>query len=500
MTPPTINRRAFLGSLSAFLVLVGCKKADPKPATAPPTTTTPITNGNANPVIPPKVYDQSLYTTTELGPNLINGTDFSSTLYGYTDKLAYKRGDMLGLYYSGPANPKQVITLSDFNGKIMGYYSAPVSVQKMKTNKPWLDGCKFDKTADIKLPDNLKPGVYRFRGTNYFVISDNDNYHDITIVYPTNTDNAYNYGGGKSIYDPALPDRATVSSFARYQDGLLNRKDFTSSFFFWMMTQNYDANYITDADLDDYKNIEKTKVLMIVGHSEYWTRAARENVDKFVASGRNMLVLSGNTMYWQVRYNKPENLMICYKDNNLDPLKDSPYSTTLWDSPFLKYPIINSIGADFAGGGYGNKLENRQDGYKIVNDKSPLFEGTGLKNGDILSIPTIEYDGAPVVKMISPGSKTIPVIDNTKLNFHQIELLGYDFAANGSDAGPNVASKGLGTFIVFKKTPTSGTVVNVATTDWCNKRGIGGKDKEKVRQITKNMIDKSLSDQTLFVS
>ncbi len=494
--PPTINRRSFIGSASALLVLVGCKKSEIITTTPKPGNT--VNTGSTNPDIPPKVYDQSLYSTTELGPNLIKGTDFSKTLYGYTDKLSYKAGDMITLYYSGPDNPKQAIHLSDFNGKIYASYTTSVKVQKVNTEKPWLDGCKFEKTGEFKLPDTLKPGVYRFRGTNYFVISDTENPYDITIVYPTNTDNAYNYGGGKSAYDPDLGNRATVSSYLRYQDGLVGRKDFTSSFFFWMLTQNYNANYITDADLDDYKNIEKSKLLMIVGHSEYWTRAARENVDKFVASGKNMLVLSGNTMYWQVRYNKKDNLMICYKDNNLDPLKDTPYSSILWETDFLKYPITSSIGADFSGGGYGSKLTNRQDGYKIVNDKSPLFEGTGLKNGDILKIPTVEYDGAPVVKMIKPGSKEIPVIDNSKLKFDKIELLGYDFAVNGGVEGPEKATNGLGTFIVFRKTPTSGTVVNTATTDWCSKRGMAGADKEKVIRITKNMIDKSLQGESLF--
>lgn len=496
--PPTINRRSFIGSASAFLVLVGCKKSEIITKTS--TSGNTVNTGSTSSGTPAKVYDQTLYSTTELGPNLVTGgTDFSNTLYGYTDKLSYKAGEMLSLYYSGPENPKQLITMSDYNGKIYASYTTSVKVQKNNSQKPWLEGCKWEKTGDFKLPDNLPPGVYRFRGTNYFVISDSEKAHDITIVYPTNTDNAYNYAAGKSAYDPDLANRATVQSWARYQDGLINRKkDFTSSFFFWMLTQNYDANYIADVDLDDYKNIEKSKLLMIVGHSEYWTRAARENVDKFVANGKNMLVLSGNTMYWQVRYNKKDNLMICYKDNNLDPLKDTPYSTILWETDFLNYPITSSIGADFSGGGYGSKLANRQDGYKIVNDKSPLFEGTGLKNGDILKIPTTEYDGAPVVKMILPGSKEIPVIDNSKLKFDKIELLGYDFAVNGGAEGPDKPTNGLGTFIVFRKTPTSGTVVNAATTDWCSKRGMAGVDKDKITRITKNMIDKSLKGESLF--
>ncbi|MGZ3610970.1 MAG: N,N-dimethylformamidase beta subunit family domain-containing protein [Ktedonobacteraceae bacterium] len=41
----------------------------------------------------------------------------------------------------------------------------------------------------------------------------------------------------------------------------------------------------------------------MTGKSEYWTRQARTNIDKFTASGKNLLVFSGNTMYWQTRFN-----------------------------------------------------------------------------------------------------------------------------------------------------------------------------------------------------
>jgi hypothetical protein len=198
-------------------------------------------------------------------------------------------------------------------------------------------------------------------------------------------------------------------------------------------------------------------------------------------------------MWVQVRYKKSKNLMICYKDKNLDPLGDTIYGTIFWSDPTLKYPVNTSIGADWVGGGFGTQLPNRWNGYKITNEKSPLFEGTGLKNGDILSIPTLEYDGAPVVKMIEPGSSEIPVINNKILNFHKIELLGYDFAIDWG-------RKGLGTFIVFKKTPESGTVVNVASTDWCSVKGFKGSDSKKLIKITQNMIEKSLANDTLFSS
>jgi hypothetical protein len=477
MKPITFNRRRLLGGL-LFLVpfLSRCKKED-----LTKTTTTP-----------PKDLDLSAYGATENGDQLYQPDDITKILHGYTDKISYNPGDTVSLYLSGPANSAQPITLKDAIGNAVLSFTTSVKQQTIG-NKPWLNGFQYEKTTSIKLPDNLKSGFYRFPGDIPIICKGKaDSSPAITIVFPSNTFHAYCYYGGKSLYRPDDDEvyRAYVVSFLRYNPAPSG--NFNDSYFRWMAQQTYDTKYIADIDLDDYSEIENSKLLIIAGHSEYWTREARLNVDKFIASGKNVLILSGNTMYYQVRYNLEKNLMICYKDNSVDPLKNTIYSTIFWYNPSLKYPVITSIGADFQGGSYPERADNPMNGFKIVNEESPLFDGTGLKNGDILYLPTQETDGAPVKKMILPGSLEIPEIDNSKLNFYKVELLAYTFAPT------NDHTPGLGTFIVFQKNPTSGTVVNVASTNWCSPAGIGGTNKLKIQTITKNMIDRSLSGNTLL--
>lgn len=487
-----IKRRNFLSSFLVIFFLSRCKKD-------PLITTSPIkTNPNPPPVTTPPVVGSNdylaQYTLTEVAPGLEAELPyFSNLIKCYSDKLTYNPGDYISLYISGPPNSNQLITFTDVNENVIFPIHTPIDVQPYGTQKPWLDGLMFKETIKVKLPDNLKSGVYRFIGNGAIIwtiiCKSKSTSNDVTIIYPSNTNNAYNLEGGKSLYRPVTA-RSAVASYSR---SVYAAADYSSSFLKWVSKQPYDARYITDPDLDNYAEIKDTKIILIIGHSEYWTRQARKNIDNFIASGKNVLIMSGNTMYFQVRYKASKNLMICYKDRKLDPLGDTIYSTVFWADPLLKYPVTTSIGADFDGGGYGNQLPHRWDGYKITNEKSPLFEGTGLKNGDILSLPTVEYDGAPVVKMIKPGSSEIPVIDNSKLNFYKVELLGYDFAINWG-------KKGLGTFIVFKKTPDSGTVVNVASTDWCSSSAYKSVDKDKIIKITKNMIEKSLNNSTLFSS
>jgi hypothetical protein len=270
--------------------------------------------------------------------------------------------------------------------------------------------------------------------------------YDLTVVYNSNTLHAYNFAGGKSLYAPNFNNRATVVSFQRSMP-MANL-----AFFQWLGHQNYRVNYIAESDLDDYTQIQNSRALMITGHSEYWTREARANVDKYADSGKNVLMLSGNNMWWQVRYDKTKSKMICYKSNSgnvgdynsLDPLSGTIYSTINYGDN-VDYGLTSSLGTDYRWGGYGQLLANRWNGYKIVKANSPVLKGSGLNNGDIMPMPTTEYEGAPVVKLFDQSSTEIPV-----------------------------------------------------TMDWC--LNFGDTACTQVRQITKNMIDLSLSGQTAFTS
>jgi hypothetical protein len=490
MPPPKIKRRTFLGYLFISAALIRCKK-DPIAVQKP--SPDPISVINPPPIGPTADY-MGQYSITEIGSKLVvPDPTFNKSINGYTDQVSYNVGDTVTVYLSGPANNDAVIPLLDTRRNSILSVSTPIVTQTIKSDKPWVDGFMYDKTFSFKIPEYFKSGVYTWNKTIPFIIKGNKPTYDLTVVYPTNTANAYNFAGGKSVYAPDFNNRATVLSFLR------SNAIMPAAFFQWIDNQTYNINYVADCDLDDYSQIENSKVVVITGHSEYWTRQARENIDKFVDSGKNVLMLSGNLMWWQVRYNKEKNLMVCYKDVNgysnyddtIDPLGTTKYSTVNWGTPVVDYPILPSIGTDYRYGGYGNMLPNRWNGFKIVQEDSPILKGTGLKNGDILNMPTTEYEGTPVVELFPPGSSQIPVIDNSVLNFHQVELLGFDFASNSQRRD----KLGFGTFMVCQKSSTSGTIVHGASMDWCTNILLAN---GKIKAITKNMIDLSLSNSSLF--
>jgi hypothetical protein len=69
----------------------------------------------------------------------------------------------------------------------------------------------------------------------------------------------------------------------------------------WLAQMGFPFECITDAELDGDKGLlRRFSVLMICGHSEYWTWAMRDAVRSHLDHGGRVLSMSGNTLYWRV--------------------------------------------------------------------------------------------------------------------------------------------------------------------------------------------------------
>lgn len=117
----------------------------------------------------------------------------------------------------------------------------------------------------------------------------------------------------------------------------------------WVEKEGFDTTYITDIDLHGDPSLSpyillagKHKVLLSVGHDEYWSWEMRDNAEK--ARNKNHLPLnisffSANSVYWQVRFenssssgtypaNAPYRTMVGYKEYARDlslPGAQDPY-------------------------------------------------------------------------------------------------------------------------------------------------------------------------------
>ncbi|MHB0956986.1 MAG: N,N-dimethylformamidase beta subunit family domain-containing protein [Pirellulaceae bacterium] len=84
----------------------------------------------------------------------------------------------------------------------------------------------------------------------------------------------------------------------------------------WLEQNGYEYDMVGDWDVHRNPDLlEGYPVVLINGHSEYWSGEAFEAVDRYLCKGGNVMVLSGNSICWRVSYDEEGTIMECRKLN-----------------------------------------------------------------------------------------------------------------------------------------------------------------------------------------
>lgn len=387
---------------------------------------------------------------------------------GYANRISYNIGDTCFLYLNSPSEQLSVFKLYDLNGRVVHTKTTKSTKQNFAAVRPFSSGFGYKLTYRFIIPE-LPSGIYLV-GNKVPIIVKADS-AEITLVYPSNTLLAYNNAGGRSFYTSGNPAGVKADTLSYFRPMKFGDAYASPDFFKWISNQNLDIRYIEDRDLDNYSEIEGSSLLLIVGHSEYWTRKARSNFNHFVKSGGNALILSGNSMWWQVQYTEDQNQVICFKDFNRDTTVADTLRTVNWNVKKLRMPLLNHIGCDFNYGGYGLKQDIGWDGFKILAPESPVFMNSGLNQNDILYLKSQEADGIPA-EFVSIDSLILDslklsystdnaISDSNDLWFDRFEILAYDYCSRGG------VNNRFSAILELKHSENTGTIINGASTGWC---------------------------------
>ena len=297
--------------------------------------------------------------------------------------------------------------------------------------------------------------------------------------------------------------------------------NYEAPFIAWAARAGYEIDVATNADLERHPELLDGVTLMLcVGHDEYWSSPQRDAVEAHVARGGNLVVLSGNTCFWQVRYEDDGRTMVGYKQRYADdPVFGTDRQhllTSIWSDRAIGRPENELIGVSFNRGGYariGRRVPLGSGGYTVHRPEHWVFDGTELEYGDLLGarstvvgyecdgcaftlvdgrpVPTGE-DGCPEGFEILATSPAAPFDRRTALRpvregalaeveFHALRVLG--------DSSPEACVRlSYGNAVMGTWTHRSGgTVVTVGCTDWACGLGVGD---EHVEQVTRNMLDR----------
>lgn len=347
-------------------------------------------------------------------------------------------------------------------------------------------GCGWDATATLDIPMSWPSGYYAARfptqfGTRniFFVVraAQPGRTSKTLLVAATNTYQAYNLFGGKNVYPSDSPERAYAVSYDRpYHDydGLGRFPRWDKYFLEWMKSEHRDYEVAADPDLEDPTLLGHYDLVVFVGHSEYWTRGARENVEAYSAAGGHIAVFAGNTMWWQARLEEQQRTLFVYKDAAADPEPDPALVTVNWFAEPLLHPENSIFGASFRHAGFVNTNDNLpRTPFTVVDPTHWAFAGSGVERGTTF--------GAQAA-----GDETDGVLFNCNAE-------GFPDAVDGSDATPLnyeilatvPATAGYGTIGMYTN-PAGGVVFNVATQDWARALATD----PVVRTITHNVFER----------
>lgn len=358
-------------------------------------------------------------------------------------------------------------------------------------------------------------------GRALFVVKSNTPGRNARVLYKLSltTYHAYNYSGGGNLYagrwftDPATKKRVNKVSLRRPGGGTggaipnfaaggnlpssLDPYDQTSPrqtfahwdapFIAWLERNSYQVDYCTDLDLHEEQDLlTPYNLLLSVGHDEYWSEQMRERVEAFVRQGGNVAFFSGNTCWWHIEFCD----FVKCADGGLRP------TAFVRDFKWWKKSPENSLtGVSYRNAGGWWAGERDPVGYTVQNADHWVYEGTGLRDGDVFGaderLVGYECDGA----LFARDGRGFPFPtgeDGTPSDFVILGVgtladggagdapgEGWQFEARESQGrGLRAATMGLYT--------RRGIVFTAATTDWTRVLTVN----QIVDRITRNVLDR----------
>jgi hypothetical protein len=332
-------------------------------------------------------------------------------------------------------------------------------------------GVTAEPTGTLEVPAEMPAGVYFIDGEWAFVVSRRE--ATCTAILSVSTMQAFNSWGGRSAYTERKRQREEGAKTAlhhySFRRPLARRfaRDVLEGFLDWLprgALAGEHIRFVPDCDLEKPGALDGTKLLLIPGRSEYWSRKSRQAIDAYVDSGGDMVLLSSETMLHEIRH-EDDRIAWWWWGSPENPRKPA---TPYWNDPARRYPLLPSIGPNPAYGG-SHKPEAQKHPewgvYRAFDTNSPLAKACGLGAGDSVALSSmVYYDGLPVKRYADDA----PVLDERALTFHRWSLLAYSF-------GRSTPLRRIGAWFAFQRSPTSGRAVHFGSYGWSTPEGLGGK-------------------------
>jgi hypothetical protein len=336
-------------------------------------------------------------------------------LEAYASATSVYPGETIVFHASAtvPATPEPMIAVKAFSIEILrkgrtdelkhqGQGTAAATVTSGDASEY---GCNWPASYSLVVPADWRSGAYvafltpigesAVAEVSFVVKASPATASGVLVVFPVSTLQAYNAWGGRSLYT-AQPGRRV--SFDRPTAWLSAKPD---PLIVWLETHAPPVDYATSTDLHaDAALLSRYRLLVSVWHDEYWSPEMRWNVEAFARAGGNVCFFSGNTCWWQVRFEPnphtgaAHRIMVCYKGAKEDGVgANSAGDTTNWYLTGWPEEATIGVSSRFA----ALAKTSQPSAFTVRNGAHWVFDGTFLSDGDEfgggLNIVGYECDG-----------------------------------------------------------------------------------------------------------
>jgi hypothetical protein len=194
----------------------------------------------------------------------------------------------------------------------------------------------WSESASWTVPSNAVSGIYIAKltrsdngGASHIVFVVRNDASTAPILFKTAdaTWQAYNSYGGYSFYGGTTANVTGRADKVSYNRPFNTRSVKQENFVFnaeypmirWMERNGYHMTYTTDVDMERNTTLitpSKHKVMLSVGHDEYWSLNMRNNYENARNAGVSLAFFSGNEVYWKTRWENNTRTLVCYKEGS----------------------------------------------------------------------------------------------------------------------------------------------------------------------------------------
>jgi hypothetical protein len=394
----------------------------------------------------------------------------------YLGKWSIEQGEGIDLYVHSTHG--FVVELSQVGVENYPHWTSdlqPARIQAIPAERPWETALNWTDPLLIPVDSYAPSGYYQLDisfedGTSeslFFVVREDEpgSVSGMLVLDNATSRAAYNNWGGKSVYGFNSTDgKAQIVNL--YRPGSYTLPKDMANFIKWAERADVELEWASSLDWHNNPDLfADYDTIVLVEHSEYWTFEMREQLDRHLARGGNLLSMSGNTAWWQIRIEGDK--LVSYKYANDDPLygvNNSLVTTNFCADP-VNDPENRTIGVSWRGGGYHNAsgyymAQDGYGGYEIERPEHYLFAGTGLTKGDVIgrehTIVGYEVDGAAFERI--DGMPVVTGIDGTPTT---LEIVATAPAATNQWSG-------TGTAVAGYVGEQGGQIINMSTVDWAD--------------------------------